>query len=83
MSFNIYSRTSLPQHHETAREFFEDFLNKSYLAEKEEEQFYDSSANLFLPDRYVEGICPYCGYDKARGDQCDKCGAYSNRVERT
>ncbi|HRP02708.1 MAG TPA: methionine--tRNA ligase [Candidatus Kapabacteria bacterium] len=81
MSFNIYSRTSLPQHHETAREFFEDFLNKSYLAEKEEEQFYDSSANLFLPDRYVEGICPYCGYDKARGDQCDKCGAYYNQTE--
>ncbi len=81
MSFDIYSRTSLPEHHETAREFFEDFLGKGFLLEKEEEQFYDGTANMFLPDRYVEGICPNCGYDRARGDQCDSCGAYYNQTE--
>lgn len=81
MSFDIYSRTSLKEHHETAREFFEDFLSKGFLVEKEEEQFYDSSANMFLPDRYVEGICPNCNYDRARGDQCDSCGAYYNQTE--
>lgn len=81
MSFDIYSRTSLPEHHETAREFFEDFLEKGFLIEKEEEQFYDSTANMFLPDRYVEGICPNCNYDRARGDQCDSCGAYYNQTE--
>jgi methionyl-tRNA synthetase len=36
---------------------------------------------MFLPDRYVEGTCPNCGYDKARGDQCDNCGAYYNQTE--
>ncbi len=81
MSFDIYSRTSLPIHSETAREFFADFLKKGYLVEKEEEQFYDTTANMFLPDRYVEGVCPNCGYNKARGDQCDNCGAFYNQLE--
>lgn len=81
ISFDIYSRTSLPEHHETAREFFADFLKKGYLIEKSEEQFYDPKSKMFLPDRYVEGICPNCGYDKARGDQCDNCGAYYNQLE--
>ncbi len=81
MSFDIYSRTSIPEHHKIAREFFADFLAKNYLSEKEEEQFYDAEAKMFLPDRYVEGICPNCGFDKARGDQCDSCGAYYNQVE--
>lgn len=81
MSFDIYSRTSLEAHHETAREFFSDFLNKGLLAEKEEEQFYDSKSKMFLPDRYVEGECPNCGFESARGDQCDKCGAYYNQLE--
>jgi len=81
MSFDIYSRTSLPEHRETAREFFSDFLKKGYLLEKEEEQFFDPKAEIFLPDRYVEGICPNCGYDKARGDQCDSCGAYYNQID--
>ncbi|MGB9851620.1 MAG: methionine--tRNA ligase [Candidatus Kapaibacteriota bacterium] len=81
MSFDIFSRTSLPLHHETAREFFRDFLQKGYLAEKEVEQFYDPVANMFLPDRYVEGVCPNCGYNQARGDQCDNCGAYYNQLD--
>lgn len=81
MSFDNYSRTSLPVHHETSREFFSDLLAKGFLVTKEEEQFFDISANMFLPDRYVEGQCPYCGFDKARGDQCDNCGKYYNQLE--
>lgn len=81
MSFDIYSRTSHEAHHQTAREFFGDMLEKGYLLEKEEEQYYDKKANMFLPDRYVEGECPNCGFDGARGDQCDKCGAYYNQTE--
>lgn len=81
MSFDIFSRTSLPIHHETAREFFKDFHQKGFLIEKEEEQFFDPEANMFLPDRYVEGVCPNCGYNQARGDQCDNCGAYYNQLE--
>lgn len=81
MSFDIFSRTSLPLHHQTAQEFFLDLLHKGCFAEREEEQFYDADAQMFLPDRFVEGICPNCGYDKARGDQCDKCGAYYNQLD--
>lgn len=81
MSFDVYSRTSKLIHHETAKAFFKDFLKKDLLHEKKEEQFYDPKANMFLPDRYVEGICPNCGADGARGDQCDSCGAYYNQLE--
>ncbi len=81
MSFDIYSRTSIPEHHQIAKEFFVDFLKKGFLVEREEEQFYDEKVKMFLPDRYVEGICPNCGFDKARGDQCDNCGAYYNQIE--
>jgi len=81
MSFDNYSRTSSPLHHETAKEFFLDLLGKGFLIDKEEEQFYDEQAAMFLPDRYVEGICPNCGSEHARGDQCDSCGAYYNQLQ--
>lgn len=81
MSFDIYSRTTLDVHHKTALEFFEDFLKKGFLSSKEEEQFFDPATEMFLPDRYVEGICPNCGFDSARGDQCDSCGAYYNQID--
>lgn len=81
MSFDNYSRTSLPIHHATSKEFFLDLLAKGFLETKEEDQFYDAESNMFLPDRYVEGVCPNCGYDKARGDQCDNCGKYYNQLE--
>lgn len=81
MTFDIYSRTSIPLHHETAKEFFKYFLENGFLNEKTEKQFYDEQAKMFLPDRYVEGTCPNCNYDKARGDQCDSCGAYYNQLE--
>lgn len=81
IAFDIYDRTSNPLHKETAQEFFRDWLSKGLLIEREEEQFYDEDAGMFLPDRYVEGVCPNCGYDKARGDQCDNCGAYYNQLD--
>ncbi len=75
MSFDIYSRTSLPLHHETAKEFFLDFYNRGILKEKKSMQFYDEKAKMFLPDRYVEGTCPNCGNEEARSDECENCGA--------
>ncbi len=81
MSFDNYSRTSLPLHHTTAQEFFLDFHKRGILKEKQEKQFYDEKAQMFLPDRYVEGTCPVCGNPEARGDQCEKCGSYLNPAE--
>jgi len=75
MSFDNYSRTSLPLHHETAKEFFLEFYNRGILNEKKSLQFYDEKAKMFLPDRYVEGTCPNCGNEEARSDECENCGA--------
>ncbi|UCH64448.1 MAG: methionine--tRNA ligase [Ignavibacterium sp.] len=74
MSFDNYSRTSLPIHHETAKEFFLEFYNKGLLKEKKSLQFYDKKNNMYLPDRYVEGTCPNCGFEEARSDECENCG---------
>ena len=75
VSFDNYSRTSLPIHHETAKEFFLEFYNRGLLIEKKSLQFYDDKAKMFLPDRYVEGTCPKCGNEEARSDECENCGA--------
>ena len=75
MSFDNYSRTSLPIHHETAKEFFLEFYNRGLLTEKKSFQFYDETAHMFLPDRYVEGTCPKCGNEEARSDECENCGS--------
>lgn len=75
MSFDNYSRTSLPVHHKTAKEFFLEFYNRGLLIEKKSLQFYDDKAKMFLPDRYVEGTCPKCGNEEARSDECENCGA--------
>ncbi len=81
MSFDNYSRTSLPLHHQTALEFFLDFHRRGILKEKKEQQFFDPKAQMFLPDRYVEGTCPVCGSNEARGDQCEKCGSFLNPTQ--
>ena len=75
MSFDNYSRTSLPIHHKTAKEFFLEFYKQGILKEKKTLQFYDEKNKMFLPDRYVEGTCPNCGFEEARSDECENCGA--------
>jgi methionyl-tRNA synthetase len=74
ISFDIYHRTSEPLHHETAQEFFTYLNDRGELETKETEQFYDEEAKTFLADRYIRGICPNCGSDRAFGDQCENCG---------
>jgi methionyl-tRNA synthetase len=81
ISFDNYSRTSLPIHHETSKEFFLDFYAKNILKEKQEQQLYCEVNKMFLADRYVEGTCPVCGYESARGDQCENCGTWLNVIE--
>jgi len=74
ISFDIYHRTSSPLHHETAQEFFTKLNDAGQLETKETEQFFDEANNTFLADRYIKGVCPNCGSDRAFGDQCETCG---------
>lgn len=75
ISFDIYSRTSNPSHTETAREFFKVLYDKGILYEKNDQQLFSEKENRFLADRFIEGTCPVCGYEEARGDQCENCGS--------
>ena len=75
ISFDIYSRTSNPVHHETAAAFFKRLYDDGLFEEKETEQYYDEKAKTFLADRYIVGTCPVCGNANAYGDQCENCGS--------
>ena len=81
ISFDNYSRTSLPIHHQTAREWFLDFHQKGILKRKTELQLFDPTAGMFLPDRFVVGTCPHCGNERAYGDQCENCSKYYAQTE--
>ena len=73
ISFDIYSRTSCKEHHETAAEYFEKLYKEGKFIEKTSMQYYDEEAHQFLADRYITGTCPHCGNENAYGDQCEKC----------
>lgn len=81
ISFDIYSRTSSPTHHETASEFFTNLYDKGMFQEEVTEQYFDAEANQFLADRYITGTCPNCGNENAYGDQCEKCGSTLNPTD--
>jgi len=75
ISFDIYSGTSDTDiHSEISRHFFTALMQNGYLEKRASIQLYDPEAEMFLPDRYVEGTCPYCETGGARGDQCEACG---------
>ena len=74
VSFDVYSRTSSPNHHKTASDFFRHLYDKGEFIMKTSMQPYDEVAGEFLADRYVRGTCPHCGNENAYGDQCEACG---------
>ncbi len=75
ISFDHYSRTTWQGHVKVVQDFFLDLLEKGFIEKRETLQLFSESENRFLADRYVQGICPKCGYDGARGDECQSCGA--------
>lgn len=81
ISFDIYSRTSSKVHAETASAFFTELYEKGQFEEKDSMQYYDNEAGQFLADRYIVGTCPYCGSERAYGDQCEACGASLNATD--
>ena len=78
ISFDNYSRTSEKIHHKTASDFFLKLHNNGSFKEITSEQYYDKEENQFLPDRFLIGTCPKCGFEESYGDQCEKCGTSHN-----
>lgn len=75
ISFDFFGRSSSKEHHELTQKFFLRIEENGFIYEDTIKQFYSNTDLRFLPDRYIEGICPKCSYKEARGDQCDSCGA--------
>lgn len=73
MSFDFFGRTSTPQNQEITYRIFNALDKNGFIEEKTIKQIFSIDDNQFLADRYITGTCPYCGYDKARGDQCENC----------
>ncbi len=73
LSYDLFTHTDTENHHQVSQDIFLELLDKEYLYRKTTKQMYSPLAQKFLPDRYVEGTCPNCGYTRARGDQCDNC----------
>ena len=74
IEFDNFSGTARPGHYKLSQEFFLTLYKKGHILSRKTKQFYCETDHRFLPDRYVEGICPRCNATGARGDQCDACG---------
>ena len=74
-SHDLYTKTTTPEHTKVVQDIFLRLYEKGFIYPKVDRALYSPALNRFLPDRFVEGECPHCGYADARGDQCDSCGA--------
>ena len=81
ISFDIYSRTSTEIHKKTSQDFFLNLYNKNLLYQKTEKQLYSEKEKRFLADRFVIGTCPVCGFEEAKGDECENCGSALSPLE--
>jgi len=81
ISFDLFTTTGTPNHAGVVQDLFLTLLDKGYIFRDKMVLPYCPTCRRFLPDRYVEGTCPYCGDPKARGDQCDECGKPLNPVD--
>ena len=81
ISFDNYTITHNPTHIEFVTKMYLDIQRNDFISEKEIESLYCKEDNLYLPDRFVEGICPHCKFEDARGDQCDNCQKLLTPVE--
>ncbi|MFE2533231.1 methionine--tRNA ligase [Streptomyces sp. NPDC059371] len=73
LAFDYFGRSSSPENRDITQHFARRLNENGFIEERAIRQVYSPTDGRFLPDRYVEGTCPHCGYDKARGDQCENC----------
>jgi len=74
ISYDLFTRTTTPNHYQVVRDVFRALYEHGYIFEKTTLGAFSASTGNTLPDRYIEGTCPNCGFPTARGDQCDNCG---------
>jgi len=81
LSYDLFTRTTTTNHYRVTRDLFRTLYEKGYIVEQETLGAFSASTGHTLPDRYIEGTCPICGFDGARGDQCDNCGNQLDPVD--
>ena len=81
LSYDWFGRSSRPANHALTQHFAQVLEDNGLIEERVSKQVYSVDDGRFLPDRYVEGTCPHCGFEKARGDQCDNCGRLLDPVD--
>jgi len=81
ISFDLFTTTGTPNHTQVTHDIFLTLLNRGYIYKNKMLQAYCPNCQRSLPDRYLEGTCPHCGFTKARGDECDECGKPLNPGE--
>ena len=80
-TYDLFTDTTTPIHRKLVQDFFLTLYDKGYIFKNTTEAMYCDVDKRFLPDRYVEGTCPHCGYTNARGDQCDNCGRQLDPID--
>jgi methionyl-tRNA synthetase len=81
LSYDCFTRTTTRNHYQVTQDLFKTLYEKGYIVRKEALGAFSATTGRTLPDRYVEGTCPICGYGEARGDQCDNCGNQLDPVD--
>src|SRR3972149_11621694 len=76
LSYNLYTKTTTDNHKRVVQEMFLELLKNDVIVKSTMQQYYSKEDKQFLPDRYVEGTCPYCGAKDQRSDQCEQCGRW-------
>ena len=81
IAFDHFGRTSAPSNHELTQQIFSELQANGYIEKRPMQQVYSPDDGRYLPDRYVIGTCPRCGYEAARGDQCESCTSLLDPVD--
>jgi methionyl-tRNA synthetase len=81
LSYDLFTRTTTGNHYKTVQELFTTLHRNGYILQKQTLGAISPSTGRTLPDRYIEGTCPHCGFDSARGDQCDNCGRQLDPID--
>jgi methionyl-tRNA synthetase len=81
LTYDLFTRTTTRNHYRVTQDVFRTLYDRGYIIERSMQVAFSQSTGNTLPDRYIEGTCPYCGFERARGDQCDNCGRQLDPID--